>query len=250
MRHVMHTPANHRATLSRRGFLSVSAGGLGGMVIALHAERPARAQEAAAAPVFAPEAFIRILPDGRIAIAVNRVELGQGVTTALPMILADEMDADWSRVEPELAPGEDVYKDPIFGIQVVAGSASITNSFQQYRELGAKARALLVADAAARWGVATSDCRTEASVVTGPGGQTATYAELADEAASLPLPETVALKDPSAFRLIGKPTRRLDSRAKGDGSFKFAIDFDSPDMRVAIILRPPSSGVRRARGVL
>ncbi|MFZ2101707.1 MAG: molybdopterin cofactor-binding domain-containing protein [Oricola sp.] len=237
-----------RANLSRRSFLSVSAGAFGGMMIALHAGRPAQAEDAAPpqAPQFPPEAFITIQPDGEIVIAVNRVELGQGVTTSLPMILADEMDADWSRVRAELAPGEDVYKDPVFGIQVVAGSTSIANSFQQYRELGANARALLVAAAAARWGVAADKCRTEASTVRGPGGRSATYAELAEEAASQQLPEAVALKQPSEFRLIGKPTRRLDSRAKGDGSFKFAIDFDVPGMKVAMLARPPVFGGRVA----
>ena len=106
---------------------------------------------------------------------VNRLEFGQGVQTALPMILADEMDADWSQVVAELAPAADVYKDPVFGIQMVGGSGSIAHSFQQYRELGAKTRAMLVATAADRWHVTPDQCRTEASVgrVRSPASRTA-----------------------------------------------------------------------------
>src|SRR4030095_10439115 len=113
---------------------------------------------------------------------------GQGVQTALPMILADEMDADWSQVVAELAPAVDVYKDPLFGIQMVGGSGSIAHSFQQYRELGAKVRAMLIAAAAERWQVTPEQCRTEQSVVRGPGGQSAKYAELAKEAAGKAVP--------------------------------------------------------------
>ena len=94
-------------------------------------------------------------------ITVNRLEFGQGVHTALPMVLADEMDADWSQVIAELAPAAEVYKDPVFGIQMVGGSGSIAHSFQQYRELGAKVRAMLIATAADRWRVTPDQCRTE-----------------------------------------------------------------------------------------
>jgi len=103
--------------------------------------------------------------DGKILIIVNRLEFGQGVQTSLPMILADEMDADWSQVIAELAPAADVYKDPIYGMQMVGGSGSIAHSFQQYRELGAKTRAMLVAAAADRWHVTADQCRTENSKV-------------------------------------------------------------------------------------
>src|SRR5258708_33577741 len=145
---------------------------------------------------------------------VNRLEFGQGVHTSLPMILADEMDADWSQVAAELAPAADVYRDPIFGLQMTGGSASIANSFQQYRELGAKTRAMLVAAAADRWQVAPDQCRTADSVVHGPGNRSARYAERAEGAARMPAPDKVDLKNPSDFRLIGKRGRRLAGRAK------------------------------------
>ena len=107
-------------------------------------------------------------PDGTVVMQVNRLEFGQGVQTALPMILADEMDADWSQVVAELAPAADVYKDPTRGIQMVGGSGSIARSFQQYRELGARTRAMLVAAAAQRWNVTPEQCRTERASFTAP----------------------------------------------------------------------------------
>ena len=238
--------SERKTALSRRSFLRVSGTAAGGLLVALYADMPnvGRAEQQAAAPSYPPGAFVHVMPDGRIVIIVNRVELGQGVTTSLPMILADEMDADWSRVTTELAPAADVYKDPIFGLQIVAGSASIANSFQQYRELGAKTRAMLIAAAANRWRVPPERCRTAASVVYGPDGQSARYADLADDAARLPVPPKVALKNPSQFRLIGRRVRRIDSRPKCDGSFQFAIDFDLPGMKIAVLARPPVFGGR------
>jgi isoquinoline 1-oxidoreductase beta subunit len=205
--------------IDRRGFLRVSSAAAGGLLVSLYLDVPAFAQEGAQAPpakVYPPDAFVHVRPDGKILITVNRLEFGQGVQTALPMILADEMDADWSQVIAELAPAAEVYKDPVFGIQMVGGSGSIAHSFQQYRELGAKTRAMLVAAAADRWHVAADQCRTENSIVHGPGDKSARYSELAKDAARKPVPEKVSLKSPSEFRLIGKPVRRLDSRPKCD----------------------------------
>ncbi|PYT02148.1 MAG: carbon monoxide dehydrogenase [Acidobacteria bacterium] len=232
--------------LNRRAFLRVSAGAGVGLLVALYLDLPLAAQESAQPKpkTYPPDAFIHIRPDGKIVIQVNRLEFGQGVHTALPMLLADELDADWSQVLAELAPAADVYKDPLFGIQMVGGSGSIAHSFEQYRELGARTRAMLVAAAAERWKVAPEQLRTEASVVHGPGGQSATYTELADAAAHQPVPPTVKLKNPSEFRLVGKPVRRLDSRAKCDGSQKFGLDLDLPGMKLAVVAHPPVFGAR------
>ena len=138
--------------LSRRTFLRVSTTAAGGLLVSLYLDLPWVAPEASQAPpkpqIYPPDAFVNLRRDGTIVIQVNRLEFGQGVHTALPMLLADEMDADWSQVIAELAPAADVYKDPRIGIQVVGGSGSIAHSFQQYRELGAKTRAMLVAAAA------------------------------------------------------------------------------------------------------
>src|SRR5919202_2988802 len=239
--------------LSRRSFLRVSASAAGGLLIALYLDLPSAAQEGGQPQqtprpkVYPPDAFVHIRPDGKIVIQVNRLEFGQGVQTALPLVLADELDADWSQVVAELAPAADVYKDPLFGIQMVGGSGSIAHSFQQYRELGAKTRAMLVAAAARRWNVAPEQCRTEQSVVYGPKGQSAKYAELAGEAARVPVPATVRLKDPSEFRLVGKGIRRLDSRPKCDGSLKFGLDLDLPKMKVAVVAHPPAVGAKVKR---
>lgn len=229
--------------VSRRTFFRVSSAAAGGVLISLYVDFPSRAQQPQP-PTFPPEAFVHVRPDGTIVIQVNRLELGQGVQTSLPMILADEMDADWSQVVAELAPAADVYKDPLYGLQMTGGSISIAHSFQQYRELGARSRAMFIATAAERWHVTPDQCRTTNSVVYGPGGQSARYAELADDAARRPVPDAVRLKNPSEFRLIGKKVRRLDSRAKCDGSQKFGIDLDLPGMKIALVARPPVFGGR------
>ena len=233
--------------LNRRSFLHVSAAAAGGLVVSLYLDLPASALARGQMPppkVYPPDAFVNIRPDGKIVITVNRLEFGQGVQTSLPMVLADEMDADWSQVIPELAPAADVYKDPVFGFQMVGGSGSIAHSFQQYRELGAKTRAMLIAAAAARWHVTPDKCRTENSVVYGPGNQSARYAELGTDAARKPVPDKATLKNPGEFRLIGKKVPRLDSRAKCDGSQKFGLDLDLPGMKIAVVAHPPVFGGR------
>jgi len=241
------------AELSRRGFLHVSFAAAGGLVVSLYLDPRSvvEAQEAPLPPqqpkVYPPAAFVNIRPDGKIVIQVNRLEFGQGVQTSLPMVLADELDADWTNVIAELALAADVYKDPMFGIQMVGGSGSIAHSFQQYRELGAKTRAMLVAAAADRWSTTPDQCRTEASVVHGPNGKSATYAELASDAARKPVPATVRLKNPTEFRLVGKKVKRLDSAAKCNGSLKFGLDLDLPGMKVAVVAHPPVFGGRVKR---
>ncbi len=241
------TPA-HDVPLGRRSFLRVSATIAGGLIVSLHLDLPLLSQEAdraASAPkVYPPDAFVQIRPDGKIMIKVNRLEFGQGIQTSLPMVLADEMDADWSQVIAELAPAADVYKDPLYGFQMVGSSSSISHSFQQYRELGARTRAMLMVAAAERWNVSPAQCRTEASVVHGPGGRSARYAELAEAAARQAVPATVSLKDPSQFRLVGRRVPRLDSRSKCDGSLKFGLDLDLPGLKTAVVARPPVFGGR------
>jgi len=234
--------------LNRRGFLRVSFAAAGGLFVSLYLGDPrAVAQDGNQPPqakVYPPDAFVNIRPDGKVVIQVNRLEFGQGVQTALPMLLADEMDADWSNVIATLAPAADVYKDPVFGIQMVGGSGSIAHSYQQYRELGAKTRAMLVAAAADRWGTTPDQCRTQNSVVHGPGGRSATYADLASDAARKPVPAKVSLKNPTELRLVGRKIKRLDSGPKCDGSLKFGLDLDLPGMKVAVVAHPPVFGAR------
>jgi isoquinoline 1-oxidoreductase beta subunit len=239
-------------TTSRRGFLRATATAAGGLLVALHLDRHAAAQEGVKPgqippppkKEYPPDAFVRVTPDDKVVIQVNRLEFGQGVHTALPLVLADELDADWSQVVAELAPAGDLYKDPLFGIQMVGGSGSIAHSFQQYRELGAKTRAMLINAAAARWNVPPDKCRAAAGVVHGPSGQSLKYGELASDAARQPVPATVKLKEPSEFKLIGKRVKRLDGRAKCDGSLKFGIDLELPGMLSAVVARPPVWGAK------
>src|SRR5207249_11662837 len=166
--------------VNRRTFLRMSGAAARGLFLSLHLAEPGHARQTPKAQAYPPAAFIHVRPDGKIVIQVNRLEFGQGVQTALPMLLADEMDADWSQVIAELAPAADVYKDPISGIQMVGGSGSIAHSFDQYRELGAKTRAMLIAAAADRWHVSPDQCRTQKSIVYGPDNRSARYAELAN----------------------------------------------------------------------
>ncbi|MES2900461.1 MAG: xanthine dehydrogenase family protein molybdopterin-binding subunit [Pseudomonadota bacterium] len=229
--------------LSRRSFIKAGAAAGGGLVLGFFmpaANRFAQAQQAK--PVFAPNAFLRIAPDNSITVMVNRLEFGQGVQTSLPMLIAEELDADWAQMRGALAPAAAPYADPGFGMQMTGGSNTIANSYMQYREIGAKARAMLIAAAAEQWKLAPDQLTTSMGYVVGPGGQKASYGSLADAAMKLPVPATVALKDPKNFRFIGKPARRLDARTKSTGQQQFGIDFTVPGAKVALVARPPVFG--------
>jgi isoquinoline 1-oxidoreductase beta subunit len=170
-------------------------------------------------------------------VAINRLEFGQGVHTALPMVLAEELDADWSKVRARLGGNDAAYADPRFGIQMTGGSTALKHSFSQYRELGARARAMLVAAAAAQWKVDAATLRTREGFVLGPNGKKLSYGELAQAAMAQPVPATVVLKNPRDFRLIGKPTGRLDAKAKSSGQQSFGIDMHLPGQLTAVIAR-------------
>lgn len=234
---------------SRRGFLKAGAAATGGLVLGFVLPGGGRLARAADAKpvVYAPNAFVRVAPDNTVTVIVNRLEFGQGVHTALPMVIADELDADWAQVRSELAPAADVYKDPVFGMQITGGSGTIAHSFTQYREVGARARAMLVAAAAKQWQVDPSQCRTEKGVVIGPGGQKATYGALADAAAKMPVPDTVVLKDQKAFRYVGKPMARLDARAKSTGRQQFGLDLKPQGTKIAVVAHPPVFGAKVAK---
>lgn len=232
------------SVLARRAFLQVSAAAAGGLFVSLYLDSNAVAQQPPKPQVYPPDAFVHVRPDGKIVIQVNRLEFGQGVQTALPMLLADELDADWSQVISELAPAADVYRDPVAGIQMVGGSGSIAHSFQQYRQLGARTRAMLVTAAAARWKVEPGQCRTQSSVVYGPNRQSAKYSDLAEAAARLSPPQDIPLKKDGDLRLAGKKVRRLDSHAKCDGSQKYGLDLDLPAMKIALVAHPPVFGAK------
>jgi isoquinoline 1-oxidoreductase beta subunit len=233
------------AELPRRSFLKVATAGgfaLGAFPLLSQAQTAAATGAAAASslkPTQQPSAFVRIDRDGTVTVTINRLEFGQGVQTGLPMILAEELDADWSLVKSQHGTADPAYVDPAFGMHLTGGSGSIKNSYTQYRELGARARAMLVSAAAAQWGVDAGSLRTQQGVVIGPGGKRLTYGELAEAAMKLPVPEAVTLKDPKQFRIIGKPTGRLDARAKSTGNQSYGIDVRLPGMLTAVVAHPP-----------
>ncbi|HSV53475.1 MAG TPA: xanthine dehydrogenase family protein molybdopterin-binding subunit [Burkholderiaceae bacterium] len=236
------------STLPRRSFLKMaSASGLalGAFPhIAMAQANGAGQPTGGLKPTEQPSAFVQIAPNGEVTVTINRLEMGQGVQTALPMILAEELDADWKLVRSRHGSSDAAYIDPMFGIHLTGGSNSVKNSYTQYRELGARARAMLLAAAAARWNVDASTLRTQAGTVLGPAGRKLGFGELSKAAMALPVPEKVTLKDPKEFRIIGRPTTRLDARAKSSGRQDFGIDVRLPGQLTAVVARPPIFGAR------
>ena len=235
----------HRA--SRRRFLRAAAGTAGALVVGFFLPagrgRFAFAQEAAK-PKIPPNAFVRVAKDGSVTVIVKHLEFGQGVLTALPMILAEELECDWTKVRSELAPAAPEYAHTAFGIQMTGGSSSVWNSWDQLRLAGAQARTMLVQAAAQRWKVKPESCHARKGVVHGPGGRKLAYGALAEAAARLPVPADVKLKPRGEFTRIGQPTRRLDSAEKVSGKARFGIDVQRPNLHVAVIARPPVFGAR------
>lgn len=231
---------------SRRRFLKGSAAVMGGLVIGFYLPmRGGRAYAADAPPtrVYPPNAFIRIATDGNITIVVAKSEMGQGVYTSMPMLVAEELEADWSRIRVESAPVAEVYNNAATGSQNTGGSTSVFTSWEQLRRVGATARTVLIRAAAKQWGVPENECHAENSqVIHAKSGKSASYGSLADDAAKLPLPKNVELKAPKGFKLIGKPTKRLDTPAKINGSAQFGIDVYLPGMLTVLIARSPVFG--------
>ena len=230
---------------ARRKFLKDSAALMGGLVIGFYLPMKggrAYAADAPPKPVYPPNAFIRIAPDDSITIVVNKSEMGQGVYTSLPMLIAEELEADWSRISVESAPVAAVYNHTAFAMQMTGGSSSIPSSWEQLRRVGASGRMMLIRAAAQQWGVPESECHAANSQVIHAERQEASYGALADAADKLPLPDNVALKSPKDFKIIGKPTKRLDTPAKINGSAQFGLDVYLPGMLTVLIARSPVFG--------
>lgn len=249
---ISSAPNSFTGAFSRRQFIKLST--FSGLAIGLSACAPDQAEtaddqilpdnkdEAALTPTQIPNDFLQIAPHGKITIQVNRLEFGQGSHTGLARILADELDADWSTITAELSDAGETFKDPRAGMQFTGGSSSIKHSFQQYRELGARARVMLMNAAADLWDVTINDVSTESGYVTGTGGQRASYGELATAAMQQSIPKSVKLKEASEFKMIGKGAERLDTVAKSSGRQTFGIDVNLPESRVVLIARPPTFG--------
>jgi isoquinoline 1-oxidoreductase beta subunit len=236
---------------TRRDFLK-SAGGVGALALTIGFEWAGPARRALAAPVtpaagatFAPNAFLRIGADNSVTVIAKHVEMGQGAYTGIATVVAEELDADWARIRVESAPADAKrYANLAFGtIQGTGGSSAMSNSWTQLREAGGKARAMLLTAAAQEWQVPVAELTVEQGIVYHAGTKRqATFGALAVKAATLPVPDTVQLKDPKDFKLIGGHAPRVDVVAKSDGTAQFTIDVALPGMLVALLERPPLFG--------
>ncbi len=249
--------------LSRRQFIVIGAGAAGALVLGIPQVATAESGRSEERPL---GYFIEIRPDGTVVIGSNQPEIGQGVRTALPMLVAEELDVDWDRVSIAPMPlgivrTADGYTWK-YGGQGVGGSTGLTSNWQYMREVGARARAQLIEAAAERWGVPPDKCTTEPGVVVCPTlGERIPYAELLADAATLPVPEdSPPLKDMADYRIVGKRQKTIDAREIVTGKTKYGIDTRQPDMRFAVIARSPylngtpasfdDTAARKVKGVL
>ncbi len=228
--------------VSRRRFLKTSAGFVIGFRV-LPNGRLSALQGAPAAALPPPNAFLRIGEDDTVTVLLAHSEMGQGVWTTLPMMVAEELECDWSKIRVENAPAAPVYAHPAYGAQMTGGSTSTWSELDRYRQVGAMARQMLIAAAAAKWGVAPSACRAENGFVVS-GTHRTSYGSLAKAAQAQKPPSSVTLKQRKDWKILGKPTRRLDSPQKVAGKAEFGIDARVPGMKVALVARPPVFGGR------
>jgi len=227
---------------SRRDFLKTGAAVGGGLILGVALPdsllRPASAQAAASMP----NAWVRIGRDNSITIISARSEMGQGVYTAMPTLVAEELEVDLKKIKVEIAPAAEPYINSMLGGQITGGSTSVAEGYDKLRIAGAQARTMLVEAAAQKWGVDASACRAQDGTVAGPAGQKATYGELAEAAAKLPVPKDVKLKDHKDSRYVGKPINRLDTPGKVNGTAEFGIDVKLPGMLYASLAQCPVIG--------
>jgi isoquinoline 1-oxidoreductase subunit beta len=233
--------------LSRRKFLQVGAAAGGGLILSFRL--PLARDAAEAADAFVPNAFIRIERDGQIVLTMPYVEMGQGTYTSIPMLIAEELEVDLSQVRTEHAPpNEKLYANPLFGVQATGNSNAVRGAWQPLRQAGAVARTMLIAAAAKRWNVDPSSCRAQSGeVLHAPTAKRLTYGELATDAAQMPVPQSVALKQPKDFKLIGTPAKRLDTPLKVNGTAIYGIDVRPPGVKIATLAQSPTFGGRVKR---
>lgn len=243
-------PAAGPATPSRRGFLLGAAGIGGALVVAAHLPGEAFAAGPAAPAVVGPpdprpNLFVRIAPDNSVTVLIKHLDKGQGIATGLSTIVAEELDADWAQVRSDFAPADSkLYPNHFFGLQGTGGSTAVANSWDELRMAGAAARAMLVAAAAAQWKVPAAEVTVAKGVVShAKSGKSASFGQLAEAASKQPVPQTVALKDPSKYVLIGDgKLHRLDHISKTDGTAVFAMDIRRPGQLTAVMARSPRFG--------
>jgi isoquinoline 1-oxidoreductase subunit beta len=247
----LHADKDASTPIDRRTFLKVMSATGAGLTLGIFAadnaaqvSGPGKTTGTAATGEFAPNAFLRIKPDNTVTVLVKHVEMGQGTYTGLPTLVAEELDAAWSQVRVEGAPADEkLYNNLLWGpMQGTGGSTAMANSYDQYRQAGAAARAMLVSAAAQKWNVAPESISVKGGTVTHPTGKKATFGELADAAAKLPVPQNVKLKDAKDYLYIGKSFARPDSKAKATGTATFTQDVKLPDMLTAVVAHPPRFG--------
>src|SRR3989441_628145 len=231
-------------TVSRREFVSVLTAAGGSLLLGYRVGEGQRVASVASAPGFAPNAFIRIAPDGSITLFMPQAEMGQGTHTSMSMVLAEELEVTPEQVRLEHAPPDDkLYANPLFGEQITGASSSIRMFYEPLRRAGATARAMLIAAAAASWNVHAASCRAREGVVTHtPTGRTLSYGALAAKAATVLVPDKIALKDPKDFTLIGTPAKRPDTPSKVNGTAQYGIDVRLPGMLIATVAASPVLG--------
>ena len=230
-------------TVSRRAFLTAATAAGGGLLIGAYVPgflKPVQGQ----ANAFQPNIWLRIAPDDSVTVMLTQIEMGQGVMTAMPMLVAEELDVDWSKVGMEYVGADSAYGNPnMRGEQTTAASQSVRGYWKPMREAGAAARAMLVTAAAETWAVGEQSLSTELGVVIhAPTGRRLRYGELVEKAATLPVPEQVTLKNPGSFRILGQPLARVDIPSKVNGTARFGMDVQLPNLLIARVLRSPVPG--------
>ena len=231
--------------VDRRGFLKTGMAGAAGLAIGFYLPGRFESLEAAAAGAEPAKlnAWMLISADDTVKIMIDKSEMGQGILTALSMIAAEELDCDWKKIRTGFAPAAKEYFNPAFGMQGTGGSSSVRSSWDPLRKAGASARDMLLTAAAQKWGVDKSACRTENGVIYHDATKRKlTYGSVAEAASKLPVPQDVQPKDPKQYRIVGKPTKRLDTPIKVDGRAEFGIDVRQPGMLYAVVARCPVFG--------
>jgi isoquinoline 1-oxidoreductase beta subunit len=231
--------------MQRREFLKAGAALGGGLLISLYVPEfapAARGADSAAKPV-ALNAFVRIGSDESVTVISNHSEMGQGIYTSLPMLLNEELEADWARIRVESSPVDAVYNHTVFGLMMTGGSTTTNSEYDRFRKMGAMARILLITAAAQSWNVDPQTCRAEKGyVIHTPSGRRASYGSLAEAAARIAPPKDIPLKEPKDFTLVGTPVHRLDTPSKTNGTAQFGLDVYIPGMLTAVVARAPVFG--------
>lgn len=226
---------------SRRSFLKAGAAASGGLLMALHLPGTL-GQAMAAGTLHTPNAWVHIADDNSITILSSHSEMGQGVHTAMPMLVAEELNVEMKQIRVVDAPPGAAYVNALLGAQITGGSTSVRGGWEKLRVAGAQVREMLISAAAAQWNVDRSQLKADKGMVLGPNGKKATYGALAAAASKLPVPEKPPIKDPKDFRLVGKRTPRVDTPAKTNGTAEFGIDVKLPGMVYATVQQCPVIG--------